>query len=203
MYLSSTLANIHGLGSLADCLMQDSRCHAACRAFVHGLLCHTTSRPINQGKYSFRPFLTFSGNYQGQYFSILIKLLYNEMTQNLELQDWILAKCYQWWPFSKSLKCGVPAVFPQQIIYQGAFHYIQSIESIDISSTFWLYCTSRRVEYPTIFHSATSTMRMSNQIALWRCVPWKKVQWSLCVERRSVSHTILWCNIHTHGTVQR
>ena len=52
------------------------------------------------------------GNCQGQYFSILIALPNNEIAQNLKLQDGILAKCDQWWPFFKRPKlfccCGVP-----------------------------------------------------------------------------------------------
>ena len=38
-------------------------------------------------------------NCQGEYFLILIKLPNIGISQNLELQDWLLAKCDQWWPF--------------------------------------------------------------------------------------------------------
>ena len=44
-------------------------------------------------KYIFSMFL---GNCRGQHFSMLIKLQDNKIAQNLELQEWILAKCVHW-----------------------------------------------------------------------------------------------------------
>ena len=71
------------LGALADRLTGDSLGHAACQAFVHGLLCHTTSRAINPEKYSHN--LGHFRKLSWPYFSILIKLLNNEIAKNSEL----------------------------------------------------------------------------------------------------------------------
>ena len=84
--------------------MLDSLGHAACQAFVDGLLCHTTSRPIKSRKILICAIFAILGNYQGRYFSSLIKLLNNEIAENLELHDWILAKWDQWQPFLKRPK---------------------------------------------------------------------------------------------------
>ena len=48
-----------------------------------------------------------AGNCQSQYSSILINLSNNKKAQNLEIQNWILAKSDQWWPFFKrhTLRC--------------------------------------------------------------------------------------------------
>ena len=49
----------------SDCLTWDSSSHAACQAFVDGLLCHTTSRAINLWKFLFSTIFAILGNYQG------------------------------------------------------------------------------------------------------------------------------------------
>ena len=58
---------------------------------------HTTSsRELNSWKIHIFNVFAFLGNCRGQHFSILIKLQDNKLAQNLELQEWILAKCVHW-----------------------------------------------------------------------------------------------------------
>ena len=102
MYINSW-QNMLVLGALTDYLMW---------ATPHVRLCGRPSLPHNFMSNKSRKVLTctifvVSGNCQGQYFSIFMTLPNNKITPNLELHDWILAKCDQWQPFSKGPNCSV------------------------------------------------------------------------------------------------